>query len=112
MSELARWCARQTWFYILVWMRKPWMRRLQLGPARWMKPERRERFIQSHIRQNRIARKIGLKLLLVSYTALFASLALQVAYQSIMFANEQGWLSPSSLEDRQIGEPNSIPEAR
>ena len=52
------------------------------------------------------ARKIGLRLLIVSYTFLLASLILQCAFQAVMFMNYKGWLSPTALENRrEFSEP-------
>ena len=100
MSALAHWLARLTWFWILQLMRKPGMRRAQLMPMKWMRGERAIKFYRSHVRQNMFARKIGLRLLIISYTFLLASLILQCAFQAVMFMNYKGWLSPTALENR------------
>jgi hypothetical protein len=103
MSRLATWLARLTWFWIIQWMRRPWMRRAHLAPLKWIHNEsKRARFMQSYLKQNRLARKIGLPLLKTVYVVFFACFALQIAYSVAIKMNEQGWFNPPQLDEHRI----------
>jgi hypothetical protein len=106
MSSIARWLARITWFWIIQWMRKPWMRRAHLAPLRWMKTEdRKEKFLDSYRKQNRLARRIGIPMLKTVYFIFLACMALQITYSVAMTMNEKGWLSPPQLDSHRINQP-------
>jgi hypothetical protein len=103
MSKLASWLARITWFWIIYWMRRPWMRRAHMAPLKWIQSEsKRAKFIASYQSQNKLARRIGLPMLRFIYLIFLAVMALQVAYSFAMYLNESGYLTPSVLEDRRI----------
>jgi len=73
-------------------MRRPGMRRLQSASIRWMSPERAERARRSLVRQNALARRIGLPLITFLLTLLVASLAIQAVYSAAIYLVESGVL--------------------
>lgn len=83
-------------------MRRPWMRRAHMAPLKWLPESRHAGFIKGYQDQNRLARRIGLKMLKWTYLFLLAILAFQITYTLAIEMVERGWLSPPSLEDRRI----------
>jgi hypothetical protein len=102
MNWLATWLSRKTWFLTIHWMRRPWMRRLHMAPLRWMQASRHEGFLDGYRSQNRLARRIGLPLLKMTYLMLLAVFALQITYVIAIKMFESGWLTPPQLEDRRL----------
>lgn len=93
MSYVARVIARQLWAAMLWFMRRPWMKKLQRGSVKlFPEGDRRDRAWASFRRQERFARKYGLKILTVVVTLCLTSVVLLFAYSLIMRALEEGWL--------------------
>ena len=73
--------ARLLWWYILWLMRRPWMKRLQ---HRWLthivRERKRAKAREDVLRQNRFARKWGLKGLTVIMNFVLASLIFTLVY--------------------------------
>lgn len=78
------------------------MRRMHLYPMRWLSEERGRRFYKNYKDQNRLARRIGLKLLRAVYFLFVAAILLQLTYAVAVTMNEKGWLRPPKFEDRVI----------
>ena len=78
------------------------MRRLHMAPLRWMQASRHEGFLDGYRSQNRLARRIGLPLLKMTYLMLLAVFALQITYVIAIKMFESGWLTPPQLEDRRL----------
>lgn len=94
MSAIANWLARHTWYWMLYFMRRPWMKRLQ---HRWLRPvegERYMRFPDKFIRQNRFARRFGLPLLTLTINLFLASVAITGAYFLAIYMMEGGYFNP------------------
>lgn len=102
MFSLANLLARNTWFIVIQWMRRPWMRKIHLMPMRRMNELRKEKFYEGYKSQNRIARRIGLPLLKYAFLIFLASLFLQLTYYAVLMMNEHGWLAPPELEKHRI----------
>ena len=83
-------------------MRKPWMKRVHLYPMRWLSEPRARAFYEKYKWQNRLARRIGLKLLRAAFFALIVSMLIQITMAVALNMNEQGWLSPPKLEPHRI----------
>lgn len=98
MSGLARLLARNLWAAMLWFMRRPWMKRLQRGSIQWF-PEgpRRDHAWESFRKQERFARKYGLRILTAVIMVCLYSIALAVAYSFLTYAIDQGWIP---LKDR------------
>lgn len=99
MSFVATQIARRVWFAMLWFMRRQWMRRLQRGSVKFF-PEgpRRERAWGKFRRQERFARKYGLKILTVTLTLCLYFVVLLVIYNFLTIAIEQGWLPVRPIE--------------
>lgn len=93
MTRLARWIARSLWWGSLWLMRRSWMRRLQSASIGWMGPERAARARRSLVRQNALARRIGLRLLTFVVTLFLVSLAVQVVYTTALYLVQTGVLA-------------------
>lgn len=101
MTVVSRWLARRFWWGILWLMRKPWMRRAQEAPLKYFSESFRTRALESNKRQNSLARKIGLPLITLLIDMIFAVLAISIAVQLLLMANDQGWLqAPDSVIER------------
>jgi hypothetical protein len=85
----------------MLWMmRRPWMKRLQRA-AEGLVPERkRERVKVSMNRQNRWARRVGLRLLTFSFNVLLGSMIVTGAYFLILGIYEAGYLDPTEAMQR------------
>lgn len=84
MIAIATQIARNVWSAMLWFMRRPWMRRLQRGSVKLL-PEgpRRDRAWARIRRQERFARKYGLRILTWVVTACLVSIALLFAYNVV-----------------------------
>jgi ABC-type sugar transport system permease subunit len=98
MSFISNWLARKTWFFMIQWMRQPWMRRAQLAPLKWIPEHKHEKFMTSHKSQNRFARRIGLPLMKTMYFILVASFVLQIFFQLAMRMSEAGYFNAPKTE--------------
>lgn len=92
MRRWARWIARRVWWGSLWLMRRRAMRRLQTASMRWMAPERADRARRGLVRQNALARRIGLPLITVVVTVLLVSLAIQAVYSGALYLVDSGVL--------------------
>lgn len=93
MSWIARRIARDLWAAMLWLIRRRWVRRLQrAGLARFREGSSRDRARQSFLRQERFARRYGLKTLTVIVTVCLYTLAFLLIYNFLGFCIEQGWL--------------------
>ncbi|RYG47174.1 hypothetical protein EON79_08095 [bacterium] len=69
----------------MLWLtRRGWMRRLQAGAFGMVPESRRERAFQNHLRQNRFARRYGLKIVRIVIFALLTSLAVTVVMSLVL----------------------------
>src|ERR1044071_7425341 len=103
MSAVADWLARRCWFWMLHFMRRPWMKRLQ---HRWLRPVEGEpylRFPEGFIKQNRFARKFGLKLLRLSINMFLASVFITLAYYAALYMLKNEYSSPPPQATRHVG---------
>jgi len=93
MSAIAKKLARVLWWYMLWFMRRPWMKRLQ---RHFFAPSLNGRVRQaseSFKRQNRWARRWGLRMLTVSMNVLIASVLLTVIFETTLQLYESGALA-------------------
>lgn len=85
MSALADYLARRLWFYMLWFMRRRWMKRLQwrtMGHAkREEEPARWEQFK----RQNRFSRRIGLPLMRFMMNVFVISILISFSYATAVY---------------------------
>ncbi|HRF59176.1 MAG TPA: hypothetical protein PLH94_04590 [Fimbriimonadaceae bacterium] len=94
MSRIAAWLARRLWFAMLWLMRRPWMRRLQRWTISRVPPERRDAARRSMYRQDRFARRHGLRVLTFAITLLLGSLLLTLFWFLGLALYEAGALTP------------------
>ena len=99
MQRLASWIARRLWWGSLWLMRRPPMRRLQRASMRWMGPERADRAYRGLVRQNALARRVGLPIIRALILAVLVSLLLQMVYSAALALVESGVLRPRRLEE-------------
>jgi hypothetical protein len=92
MYWLAHRSARITWFWMLWFMRRPWIKNLQRKSVLLIPPAFRERAAASSQEQNEFARKYGLTILTYSFLVLYASLALTLCFQLVLLWTEWGHL--------------------
>ena len=100
MERAATWIARRVWWGSLWLMRRSAVRRLQRVSMRWMGPERAARAYRGLVRQNALARRVGLPTIRALILAVLVSLALQLVYSSALTLVESGVLRPQRLETR------------
>jgi hypothetical protein len=94
MIAIATVLARFSWYWMLYGMRRPWIKRLQ---HRWLQPvpgQTYMRFPEGYIRQNRFARRFGLRLLVATYTLFVASVFITFAYEGANYMLESGMFQP------------------
>ena len=94
MSAVADFLARHCWYWMLYFMRRRWMKRLQ---HRWLRPVEGEphmRFPDNFIKQNRFARRVGLKLLTLTINLFLASVFITGAYFAALYMYENGYFNP------------------
>ncbi|HRJ27447.1 MAG TPA: hypothetical protein PLO61_08075 [Fimbriimonadaceae bacterium] len=94
MSPLAEWLARRLWWLMLKLMRTRGMRRAQTYLIRRAPPERAAKMLANLHRQNRLARKIGLKLLTIAMQLLLASVIITLVVMGVLYLAEIGALKP------------------
>jgi len=94
MSRLARKTARLVWWLMLLLMRRPWMKWLQRASLKAFPRWLRGRARRSFVRQNSFARRYGLRILTVVFTVFYASLAINVCYETAIWMADSGILSP------------------
>lgn len=94
MSTLAGWLAYWTWASILWLMRRPSMKRAQVGWLQWMPTGMRDRLLESHQRQNRWARRHGRRLLKAAYLLLLLSMSFTLCYWLLLEMADRGMLNP------------------
>lgn len=99
MIWVAQWLAKMTWGLMLRFMRLP---RIKAFPRQWLEknntPKRRAAY-ENHLRQNRFARKHGLRILTWMYAFLVFSLFATVAYTSALALARSGVI-PTNLSAR------------
>lgn len=78
---------------MLWFMRRPWMKRLQLASTRWRGPEHERAMRDSLARQNAFARKIGLTIVTISINLLVGSVMILGAISAAMELRDSGLLS-------------------
>jgi hypothetical protein len=90
MSDLARWLARIVWWYMLRFMRLPWVRTMR---RRWLQvvPASTARRM---ISQDRFARRHGKAVLTFSLTLMLASFAITGCYFAALALVGSGVLGP------------------
>lgn len=75
-------------------MRRRWMRRLQDASIDMWPKRMRPRMRESYLRQNRFARRYGLRVLRFSIFLLLASLALTLTLIIVLRLYDAGYLNP------------------
>jgi hypothetical protein len=101
LSHLARWLARHLWWGMLWLMRRPWMSSLQRRSLLLFPPASRERTWKSMVRQNRFARRYGLKILTVAVNVLLASIIITLSFLLALNLVDQGILTvPDAVRER------------
>lgn len=85
MTKLARWMARLSWYGMLWVMRRPWMKRLQRQSLKLFPERKRSKAQQSLVEQNRLARRIGLRLLTIAYSVFLASVLVTGTYYLALY---------------------------
>lgn len=98
MSAIAHWIARQLWWGMLWFMRRPWMKRLQRASTRIFGPAREARARESLKRQNAFALRYGLRILTVAVMVLLASALITGSYLLLGYLNENGVLRVPGTE--------------
>ena len=94
MSAIADFLARRSWFWMLYFMRRPWIKRLQHRWLRAVPDDPYLHFPESYIKQNRFARRWGLPLLRLSYNLFLASVFITCAYFIAVSMYENGDFNP------------------
>ena len=94
MSAIATWLARHCWYWMLYFMRRPWIKRLQHRWLRYVPGETHKRFPDAFVRQNRFARRFGLGLLTFTINLFLASVFITGAYYLAVFMFENGYFDP------------------
>ncbi len=94
MSAIANFLARHCWFWMLYFMRRPWMKRLQHRWLREVPNDRYKQFPESFKSQNRFARRWGLPLLKFSLNMFLASVFITAAYFAAISMYENGYFNP------------------
>src|SRR5579884_351077 len=90
MSAVATWLARHSWYWMLYFMRRPWIKRLQHRWLRAVPGEPYKRFPRGFVRQNRFARRVGLPLLTFTFNLFLASVYITFAYEGAVYMLESG----------------------
>lgn len=89
---------------MLWFMRRPWMKRLQLASTRWRGPKHEKAMLHSLARQNAFARKIGLPVVTMAINLLVGSVMILGAIASAMELRDSGLLTyperPASFTSR------------
>lgn len=94
MSALAMLLARRLWAAMLWLMRRKWMRNLQDASVKLLPEHRRDRARANIYRQNRLARRWGLRLLHVALQLLLASIVVTLLLLLILNLSTSGALTP------------------
>lgn len=92
MSFIAKLMARELWWAMLWLMRRRWMKRLQRASLRLVPTERRPRALESMRRQNALARKLGLPILVFAMNLVLASLIITGAFLLLLSLENSGAL--------------------
>ena len=71
-------------------MRRPWMRKLQDSTIAWLPEEARKRAAHNMMRQNRFARRFGLRVINFSLNLLLGSILLSMTAGCVMGLMENG----------------------
>lgn len=101
MSAIARVLARWLWYWMLWLMRRPAVRRMQLRSAHVFGKGREAEVLASMRRQDRLARKYGLRIITVCTNVLVASVLVTGTYMLVLYMDEVGMLSlPMSKQKR------------
>lgn len=101
MSRLAAILARVAWFWMLWYMRRPGIKRLQRLAMSWGSPARQAASRKSILGQNRIARRFGLPILTFTFNLLLASIILTGIFQLCLWMFDSGVLTmPDNLRER------------
>lgn len=79
---------------MLYFMRRPWMKGLQRRWLREVEGEPYKRFPDSFIRQNRFARRFGLKLLVVTINIFLGSVFITSSFYLAMYMMDNGYFNP------------------
>jgi hypothetical protein len=82
-------------------MRRPWMSRLQRRSLLLFPAAARERTWKSMVRQNRFARRYGLRILVVAVNILLASIVITVCFLMALNWADQGIFTvPDAIRER------------
>ncbi len=86
-----RWLARQLWFVMLWWMRRPFIRRLQRMSLAYVMRRKGESARTKYLSQERWARRHGLNLIHTSLRLLMISIGCTAIYFGFLEAVEKGY---------------------
>lgn len=92
MSFIAKLMARELWWAMLWLMRRPWMKQFQRASLRLVRSERRPRALNSMRRQNMLARRFGLPILVFAMNLVLASLIITGAFFLLLSLESSGAL--------------------
>ncbi len=92
MSLIAKLMARELWWAMLWLMRRRWMKNLQRASLRLVRTERRAHAWDSMRRQNALARRFGLPILVLAMNLVLASVVITGAYMLLLSLSESGAL--------------------
>jgi hypothetical protein len=93
MTALATWMARNLWRAMLWLMRRQWMKSLQRNSMHLVPSRLRERARIGMVRQNKIARRIGLPMLIFMMSLLVGTVLISSTFLIAMRLYESGYLS-------------------
>lgn len=85
--------ARELWWAMLWFMRRPWMKRLQRASTRIFGEARQAKAVASLQRQNAFARRYGLPLITIALNLMLASILVTTAYLILLNLGESGALT-------------------
>lgn len=92
MRALADWLGDRAWAQMIWLMRRRWMRRLQEASVRWLPEKRQARARANIVRQNRLARRHGRRLMSFVVLLLMWSVTLTVAWRVSLSLVDSGVL--------------------
>ena len=93
LSRFSYWLARKVWGFLLWFLRRPPVKRFRAQAHLLLPRWARERARENIVRQDRFARRYGLKLLTISFFILTASFLLSITAMVALQLLDNGWLT-------------------
>ncbi len=93
MLSIARWLARNVWWGLLWFMRRPTIKRWRRDAPSIFPSKMRERIWRSIVHQDQLARRYGLTMLTVTFTLLMLAVLITLSYLSVLALVDSGALS-------------------